>query len=205
MTAKEQAGEVGSALLEIDHSVHEAVKPDRRSALVKILGKLSDIGDQPQARTLCCGLIVVGLIRSDRRMAAAGARMLLAHELATICKGAIKHRIDRKRPRSAEDKEEEKPSTGGSRDKEESSFPSGHSAGAMALACAFGAVYPRHQAAALLAGSGVALAQIPRCAHYPTDVGAGVAIGVSANGFVGAASRLTKYGIGLVARRLVWR
>lgn len=192
MTDKEHTSEAGKALLDMDHSVHEAVKPDRHSAFVKVLGKLSDIGDQPPARTLCGGLIVVGLIRSDSRMLAAGVRMLLAHELATVAKNMIKQRVDRKRPRSAAGKDEERPTPGDNRDKEESSFPSGHSAGAMALACAYQAVYPEHRMAALLAGSSVALAQIPRCAHYPTDVGAGVAIGIAADGMVGLAGRLAR-------------
>lgn len=201
MTAKEQASEAGDALLDMDHSVHEAVKPDRHSGFVKVLGKLSDIADQPQARTLCGGMIVIGLIRSDTRMVAAGVRMLLAHELATLGKGIIKHKVDRTRPRSATGKEEEKPEAGDSRDKEESSFPSGHSAGAMAIACAYGAVYPQHRAVALIAGSSVALAQIPRCAHYPTDVGAGVAIGVAADGIVGGAWRLARLAIPFFVRR----
>lgn len=203
MTAKEQAGEAGNALLDMDHSVHEAVKPDRHSSFVKVLGKLSDIGDQPQARTLCGGLIVVGLVRSDTRMMAAGVRMLLAHELATLAKSMIKQRVDRKRPRSADGKDEERPTAGESNDKEESSFPSGHSAGAMALACAYGAVNPQRRAAALLAGSSVALAQIPRCAHYPTDVGAGVAIGVAADGIVGLVWRLARSATVFVMRRAI--
>jgi membrane-associated phospholipid phosphatase len=200
MTAKEQASKAGSALLNVDHAVHKAVKPDRSSAVVKILGVLSDIGDQPQARILCGSLIVVGVVRSDTRMVAAGARMLVAHELATMSKAIIKHRVDRKRPRSALGRADEKPTAGDSRDKEDSSFPSGHSAGALALACAFGAVYPEHRTVALLAGSGVALAQIPRCAHYPTDVGAGVAIGAAADGVVGLAWRLMRSGVALARR-----
>jgi membrane-associated phospholipid phosphatase len=203
MTAKEQAGEAGNALLDMDHSVHEAVKPDRYSSVVKVLGKLSDIGDQPQARTLCGSLIVIGLVRSDTRMMAAGMRMLLAHELATAAKSVIKHRVDRKRPRSADGKHEERPTAGDSRDKEESSFPSGHSAGAMALACAYGAVYPQHRAGALLAGSSVALAQIPRCAHYPTDVGAGIAIGVAADGIFSLGWRLARLAMIFVMRRSI--
>ncbi|MET1083287.1 MAG: hypothetical protein ABWY12_09615, partial [Burkholderiales bacterium] len=61
----------------------------------------------------------------------------------------------------------------------------------------------RHRAVALLAGSSVALAQIPRCAHYPTDVGAGVAIGVAADGIVGLAWRLVRPMTAFVMRRSI--
>jgi hypothetical protein len=40
-------------------------------------------------------------------------------------------------------------------------------------------------------GGALALAQIPRCAHYPTDVAAGLAIGLAAEAAV-------DIGIGLV-------
>ncbi len=50
--------------------------------------------------------------------------------------------------------------------------------------------YPEHAAPAYAAAAGVALAQIPRCAHYPTDVGAGLAIGAAAEAVVDAGWRL---------------
>jgi membrane-associated phospholipid phosphatase len=122
----------------------------------------------------------MGLARRDRRMAGAGARMIAAHLLATAAKNFIKHRVDRTRPRSATGKDGHKPKPGRSTAKEETSFPSGHSAGAIAVASAYAREYPEHQAAALAGAGVVALAQIPRSAHYPTDVGAGVAIGLAA-------------------------
>ena len=39
--------------------------------------------------------------------------------------------------------------------------------------------YPDQAIPAYLAGSVLALAQIPRCAHYPSDVGVGSAIGLA--------------------------
>ena len=73
--------------------------------------------------------------------------------------------------------------------KEETSFPSGHSAGAASAARAFVREFPEHKAAAYAVAGGVALAQIPRCAHYPTDVGAGIAIGLASEALVDAAWR----------------
>lgn len=192
MNAQHSPGPAGQTLLDLDHTVHEAAEDHRKDPIVRTVAWLSQIGDQPQLRLLSGGLIVAGLARSDARMATAGARMLLAHELATANKSFIKHRVDRKRPRSAGSRGQEQPHAGHSHAKEDTSFPSGHSAGATAVACAFAAVYPEHGNAARLAASAVALAQIPRCAHYPTDVAAGIAIGVAADAAVGLALRLAR-------------
>lgn len=190
MNAETPVKSTGKSLLDVDDTVHSAVAGSRTSLPVRVLGKLSEIGDQPQLRLLSGGMIAAGLVRSDRRMIVAGTRMLLAHELATLAKDFVKHRVDRTRPRSADGREDEKPTSGHNDAKEESSFPSGHSAGAVAVASAFAAHYPAHATMARLVAGAVSLAQIPRCAHYPTDVGAGMAIGAAANAAVGLAMRL---------------
>jgi len=191
----------GERLLDADHRIHKAVEQDRGSRLVKATGTLSEIGDQPQMRLLCAGMIAAGLLRKDMRLLGAGARMLLAHELAAAMKSAVKHRVDRRRPRSASGKAEEKPRSGSSSDKEESSFPSGHSAGAMSAAVAFSSAYPRYSVPALLTASAVAGAQVPRCAHYPTDVGAGLAIGAAAGGIVNGAWKLASALVAVALKR----
>jgi membrane-associated phospholipid phosphatase len=60
------------------------------------------------------------------------------------------------------------------------SFPSGHSAGAVAAARAFAREYPEHGLAAVGAAGFLALLQIVRSAHYPTDVAAGIGVGLLA-------------------------
>jgi undecaprenyl-diphosphatase len=155
-----------STLQEADAAVTEAVLPIRHAPAVRILGTASEIGDQPQMRALSAGLIGLGLMARRPRLARAGLRMLVAHELATAVKNFVKRRVDRTRPRSLSEGEAPEIRAGSNRAKEATSFPSGHSAGAAATARAY-------------AGAGlVALAQIPRCAHYPSDVGVGLAIGV---------------------------
>lgn len=145
--------------------------------MVTVLGQASEIGDQPQVRTLAACLVGVGLVTANRRVARAGARVLLAHEVATAVKNFVKRRVDRTRPRSAGTAEDRKAKRGDRTGKEETSFPSGHSAGATAAALAIGAEFPDHRAPALLGAAAVSFAQVPRCAHYPTDVGAGILIG----------------------------
>jgi membrane-associated phospholipid phosphatase len=122
-------------------------------------------------------------------MVGAGARMLLSHELATVAKRAVKNRVDRWRPHSVKRGKAIKPRPGSSEAKALNSFPSGHSAGAMAVAGAFAAHYPEHRAPALAAGAAVSLAQVPTLSHYPSDVAAGAAIGVATDTVVGVAWR----------------
>jgi membrane-associated phospholipid phosphatase len=136
-------------------------------------------------------VIAVGTVGGDRRLLRAGIRMLAAHSLATVAKDFVKHRVDRTRPRaSRRPGKDMKPRPGRSDAKEETSFPSGHSAGAAAVARAFTREYPEHALPAAGAAAMLALAQIPRCAHYPTDVGAGIAIGLAAEAVVDLAKRL---------------
>jgi membrane-associated phospholipid phosphatase len=188
MAKKEGTGAV-DALMDLDAATHDAVLPWRRTPGVKALSWYSELGDQPQMYALSGGLLAIGLVRRDPRAVRAGARMLAAHWLATAAKNFVKRRVDRTRPRSAKDRKDHEPTPGHSTAKEETSFPSGHSAGAMAVARAFTREYPDLLVPALAGAGLIAAAQIPRCAHYPTDVGAGLAIGLVAESAVDAAWR----------------
>ncbi len=185
-------GKASKAVLAADEAAAEAALPYQGSPAMEALGRFASLGDQPPLRTLCAALIAAGVAGGDRRLARAGVRMLVAHTLATLAKDFVKERVDRTRPRSKGEKgKDHVPKPGRDDSKEETSFPSGHSAGAAAVAWAFARDYPEYAGAAYAAGSALALAQIPRCAHYPTDVGAGLAIGI-------AADALVDIGIGLV-------
>ena len=174
------ANDAAEAVQEADAAVVDAVEPIRKTPPVKLLSTLSEIGDQPQIRALSGALFATGLIRGDRRLMRAGVRMLASHELATALKNLVKHRVDRTRPRSRDEAvDAHKMQPGDNHAKEETSFPSGHSAGAASAARAFARELPDYAGAAYTIGAGVALAQIPRCAHYPTDVGAGLVIGIA--------------------------
>lgn len=171
------------AVQEVDAAVTQAALPYRHTAAVETLAWASELGDQPQMRMLCGGVIGLGLLRRDSRLIRTGVRMLAAHTLATWAKNRIKKRIDRTRPRSTKDAgeiESHKIKPGHNTAKEETSFPSGHSAGAAAVARAFARDYPDYAAPAYAGAALIALAQIPRCAHYPTDVGSGLLLGLAA-------------------------
>jgi membrane-associated phospholipid phosphatase len=165
----------------LDAKAAKAARRHAGSPAVRALEHVADLGDQPQLRILCGAVIAVGLIGGDRRLARTGWRMLAAHTLATLAKDFVKHRVDRTRPRSAgKPGKDHRPRPGRKTAKEETSFPSGHSAGALAVARAFARDYPEHALPAYAGAAILALAQIPRCAHYPTDVGAGLVLGAAA-------------------------
>jgi membrane-associated phospholipid phosphatase len=180
MKAKRQIRIAADAALEFDHQTQKLFKPYAETIAVEALHPISKLGDQPQLRTLSAALILAGVVLHNRRMANAGSRMIIAHEAATFAKDMVKINVDRTRPRSADNKKQKKPKPGKHVSKELNSFPSGHSAGSIAVARAFARQYPEYGLAAIGAAAAIALLQIPRCAHYPTDVAAGLAIGLLA-------------------------
>ena len=173
--------ESGEALLAVDEAARDAASPWRESLPVRAVAFYSKLGDQPPMLTISGLTLAAGLVARDRRLARAGARMILSHLLATAAKNFIKHRVDRRRPRAGKGP---RPRPGRNTSKAMTSFPSGHSAGAFAVANAFAREYPGPGAAAQAGAALIALAQIPRFAHYPTDVAAGSAIGIASEALV---------------------
>jgi len=172
----------------VDRRVSSKVNQKRDSWPMRLIGSASEIGDQPQMRALCAGTIAVALVRGDRRLAKTGLKMLAAHTLATWGKDGVKAVIDRTRPDSGDNA---KMRRGNSDAHDETSFPSGHSAGAVAVAEAFARSYPKHAVAVRTAALAVAAAQVPRGTHYAGDVAAGVLIGLAAERASDAAARLS--------------
>ena len=186
MILSKQIDSAGDYLIEFDDRAHSAFEPYGDSAPVTALDVFSKLGDQPELRLISVALLVGGIFTRSDRMLRAGARMLIAHEAATFVKDRVKVEIDRKRPRSATGRHEKKPKKGEHTAKEMTSFPSGHSAGAVAAARAFSREYPEYRLAAIGAAGVIAASQVPRRAHYPTDVIAGVAIGLAAEALTNA-------------------
>src|SRR5687768_667472 len=89
-------------LISLDDRVHGVFEPYTGSAPIRGLDLVSKLGDQPQLRLIAGGLMMAGMLTGNARLVRAGARMMIAHEAATLAKGLIKADIDRTRPRSAE-------------------------------------------------------------------------------------------------------
>lgn len=167
----------------------------REHPVVKTAGWVSEIADQPQLLSLCAGTLAVGLVRRDPRLAATGARMLASAVVAIAAKDMVKRAVDRTRPGVVVDGGKYRMRKGrGTRDGELGSFPSGHTAGAVAVARAAARGYPQVAPAATAAAGLIAVVQVPRCAHYPTDIGVGAVIGWLAEAAVTAGERLIRQG-----------
>lgn len=160
-----------------DVAVAEAAAEVQHHPVTKALGAASEIADQPPLFALSAIVIATGVLRRDRRLARTGMRMLAAEGLATAVKALIKHRISRTRPHKMLDDGRYEMRRGGPDEGPWNSFPSGHTAGAVAVSRAIVRDYPSRAVSAYGAAAAVAAIQIPRCAHYPTDIAAGAAIG----------------------------
>lgn len=186
-----EACDAAPAVDRVDLAVTSAMAPVRDHPVTKAAATFGELGDQPPLTVLSVGLLVTGLALRRPRLARAGGRMLASFLLATFAKNQIKHRVDRTRPFVVADKGRYERGPGVRRDKSFSSFPSGHTAGALAVAQALSREYPGLAMPARLTAAAIALVQIPRCAHYPSDVAAGAAIGIVAEALVDRAfSRL---------------
>jgi membrane-associated phospholipid phosphatase len=171
---------VGRKLTQWEARLTRAAAPRAGSPQETIAAVIGKLGDQPELRTLSALAIAAGLLAADRRLVRTGIRMMLAHELATLGKNLVKEQIDRTRPHSAKSRREQAVKPGKHKAKTKTSFPSGHSAGAVAVARAVGREYPALQAPTLAAAAIVGGLQVPRLAHYPTDVAAGMVVGAVA-------------------------
>ena len=173
-----------------DVAVAEATGPARGSIVVRLLGSISEVADQPPLIALSAATMMTGLFARNARLANVGGRMLAAELVATGIKSAIKHRVDRTRPHVLLDGGAYAMERGESDASADNSFPSGHTAGAVAVARSIARTYPDRATAAYGAAAAAAIIQVPRAKHYPSDVAAGVAIGLAADWLVMGAERL---------------
>lgn len=181
-----------------DLAVAAAAAPARGTMAIRLLGAISEVADQPPLITLCAATMVAGLVSRNRRLANVGGRMLAAELLATALKSAIKKRVDRTRPHAVLDGQDYAMEPGDSPESRNNSFPSGHTAGAVAVARAIARTYPDGAVTAYVTAAAVAAIQIPRAKHYPSDIAAGTAIGLAADWMVAGSERLL---VGLLGRR----
>ena len=176
------------------HKVAEA----RDTWPVRVLGGLSEGADQPPLVALSVATIALGAILRRPAVARGGARMLASLALATGVKTLLKTGIDRTRPVKAIAEGHHIGKGTGSDDTNLNSFPSGHTAGAVAVAQAAAREIPAVALPARLTALAVGAIQMPRGKHYVSDVLVGAAIGWASEGAVSAAVRL---GTELWARR----
>ncbi len=169
-----------------DRGVTLKAAEQRDRPAVKAVGFLAEIGDQPQLVATSIGTAVIGLIARRPDMIRGGVRMLAAHAAATFVKSAIKSSVDRTRPEKAIEDGKAKFEAGDSDDHDQTSFPSGHTAGAVAVARAVSRDIDGAGAPAAIITGMVAAAQPINGKHYLSDLVVGAAVGWIAEALVSA-------------------
>ncbi len=169
-----------SDLEKADVGLGEKVARHRNDPAVKAAAKAAKIGDQGPLYALSAGLLLLGFFKRDRRLAGSGIAMFAAIALTDLSKTAVKHLVKRTRPDVLLDEKRYESEAGGSEEKPEQSFPSGHTAGSMAVARALSRNYPFAGAAAGVAAVAIGVSRVAKGAHWPLDVAAGAIIGLAA-------------------------
>ncbi|AYJ84734.1 phosphatase PAP2 family protein (plasmid) [Sphingomonas paeninsulae] len=174
--AKKQTAKVEQT----DRKVAHETGGKRDTSFMKAVGKISDLADQPPLIALGATTTILGLAAGNDRLARTGMRILASHWLATAAKSFVKHRIDRTRPFVMLNGGSYHAEKGSSTAKRENSFPSGHTAGAIAVARAIAREYPERAPVAYGAAVSAAAVQLPRGTHFLSDVLVGGLIGFAA-------------------------
>jgi membrane-associated phospholipid phosphatase len=169
---------------DVDVAMATHLASHRDHPVVRGLGTMSEVGDQPPLLALSGAVFAFGLLAGNRRATEAGARMLGSLVLATWIKTGLKRLVARTRPNVLLQEGHYEVEPLGPDEGPWHSFPSGHTAGSVAVACAAARIYPEARTAAYTAAAAIALVQIPRGAHYPADIAAGTLVGFAAEAAV---------------------
>lgn len=175
-----------------DVALATAAARHRDKPAIRAARMVVEIADQPPLIALGIATLAVGALLRKPRLLRTGIRMLASEIVATGAKSLIKQHVARTRPNKALKDGRYAHHLDESRERTEgpwSSFPSGHTAGAAAVARAITREYP---AAAPYAAAGAAFvgAMQPFIgAHYPSDVAAGAVTGLASEKLVDAAMR----------------
>ncbi len=167
-----------------DLVVAEQAAEVRHHPVTRAMGHLSEVADQPPMLTLGALVLAGGLATGQRRLAETGVRLLASVALTTAVKTVVKRVVVRTRPHVLADGGCYETGLLGATDGPHSSFPSGHTADAVAAARAVVRVYPETQVPAYAGAAAIGMIQIPRCAHYPSDITAGALVGLAAEAIV---------------------
>lgn len=184
--------EPSGSIEELDAVVADKLLPIAGETAVKALGSVSDLSDQEPLYAAAAAVLATAVLMRDGRSWRAGTRLLAAHLFATALRGVVKGTVDRTRPAAAARLGEYVLREGQRNESDFSSFPSGHTAGAMAVAMAVGRDYPAARLPALGLAAAAGIAQVVRSKHYVSDVAAGAAIGLAAEALIDLLIRLAK-------------
>ena len=175
----------------IDAAVSTGLMRHRENPAVRALGWASEAADQPPLIGASLATIGMGAVLRRPRLLRAGLRMLASELVATGIKSAVKHHVNRTRPHKMLEDGRYALDTDSKGRKDEgpwNSFPSGHTAGAVAVGRAVSREYPAAASAAAVGAALVGLVQLPRGKHFASDVVAGAVVGAVSEALVHAAA-----------------
>ena len=182
-TANRVAGRLHHAEKKVSHRAAR----HRDAAPVRAAGLLAELADQPQLIAAALATVGAGVVMRRADLMRGGSRMLAAHLAATALKSAIKHSVDRSRPTHELNGNPAMLRRGSSDDHQLNSFPSGHTAGAVAAARAVSRDIKGVGLPATLAAGAVAAVQPATGSHHVSDVVVGGLIGWLSEALVSAA------------------
>ena len=159
----------------------------RHTTFMAVAGPLSEIADQPPAFTLATAAMIGGIVTGRPRLARTGARVLASLAVATWIKATIKSKVVRTRPYKLLDEGHYETGLDGPDEGPYNSFPSGHTANAVAAARAIGRAAPGARAPLYLGAAALGAVQVPRGSHFAADVVAGAVVGLVSEALVDAA------------------
>ena len=184
------ASSTDSDLETADLAAGQALGAHRDHPAVRALGVASEIADQLPSVVLCSAVLAAGLVGRQERVARAGGRMLLSVLVAAALKAAVKNTVSRSRPNLLIDEGVHDVVPLGPERGDWHSFPSGHTAGAVAMARGAARSLPGIALPAYAVAAAIGAIQVPRAKHYPSDVIAGIGVGIAAEFLVEGAIRL---------------
>jgi len=167
-------------VLRLDLAAVDGLRPWLGTAALKSIGALGHAGHKVPLLALSACVAAAGLAKRDTKLARTGTRMRLAHLLSIAIVETGKDNVARSRPGRWLKERRHDMRVGGSKDAKWRSFPSGQTAAAVALARAAARDYPGLAGLLYAAAGTVGALQVPRLAHFPSDVAAGAAVGAAA-------------------------
>lgn len=173
---------------ETEHGLLARVIDLSGTRVVQALSPIAKATDEPPLLALGIGTLAFGMVLRRPAVIRSGARMVASHLVATGLKTMLKAGVDRTRPNVAGDSPRLEKGTGTDRT-DRNAFPSGHTAGAVAVAQAVAHEVPGVATPVRAAAGAAGALQVPRGAHYVTDVLAGAAVGWLAERIAGAAMK----------------
>jgi membrane-associated phospholipid phosphatase len=196
----EAAAKVAKKAHRLDRKLSKTVGEARQHRPVRIAAAVTELADQPPLFAISAATIGYGLLTHNRTVTRAGVRMLASEAIATGIKTAIKRSIDRTRPHAEQAGKPYRLEKGGSPEHDLSSFPSGHTAGAVAVARAITREAADLTPAAAAGAAVVGAMQLPNAKHYASDVIAGALIGLASEWLADAALGIAERGVARIRR-----